>query len=207
MPARDPEATRDLLLHAAYDEVYRNGVAGTSVDAVLARTRMTKGALYHHFEGKKALCRAVIDEVVRPKIVAQWVEPLRDTSDPVGALQAVLRRVVKEPPERALDRGCPLNNLAQEVSGTDEDLRADVQQLYELWIGGVRDALRRGQRAGTVRDDVDAEKAANFVVGAIEGALTLGKTSRSAAVLGGNLEVLGSYLESLRPSPARTRRR
>jgi len=206
MASRDPEATREHLVQAAFQEVYEKGVKGTSMDAVLERTRVTKGALYHHFDGKKALCRAVIDEVVRPMVLSQWVSPLAGTTDPIAAVKDTLRRAVDSHCERTLQHGCPLNNLAQEVSGADGELRAEVQRLYADWIGALRDALSRGQGAGKVRADVEPEAIARFVVGAIEGAITLGKASRDAKVFAGNLEMLAAYLDWLRPV-ARPRRR
>lgn len=38
------------------------GYAGTSLDEVVARARVTKGALYHHFAGKQGLFEAVFDQ-------------------------------------------------------------------------------------------------------------------------------------------------
>ncbi|HTD14255.1 MAG TPA: helix-turn-helix domain-containing protein, partial [Chthoniobacterales bacterium] len=55
---RDPEGTRQSLLQAAFREVYRYGFQSAGIDAILAATNVTKGALYHHFESKEALGHA-----------------------------------------------------------------------------------------------------------------------------------------------------
>ena len=207
MGARQPQATREQILQAAFQSVYEHGLFGTSLDSVLARTRVTKGALYHHFECKQALGRALIDEVVAARVRATWVEPLIGTRDPIAKLQGLIRAVAKEVPEEMLRFGCPLNNLAQEISALDEQLRARVKAIFSGWVEELQRALRRGQRVGTVRADVEVERAAVFVVGAIEGALSLGKTTRDGGVLRCALEELATYLESLRPArPARTPR-
>ena len=200
MTARNPAGTRQQLLQAAHREVYEKGIAAASLDAVLDRAHVTKGALYHHFDGKKALCLAVIDEVVGPMVLDNWAAPLRTTSDPVSAVQELIRGVGASAPADVLRFGCPLNNLAQEVAAIDDDLRAGVYRVFAGWVAALRDALARGQGAGTVRPAVDPEKVARFIVGAIEGAISLAKSARDAGVLRGNLEVLDSYLESLRPS-------
>jgi AcrR family transcriptional regulator len=57
------EATRRAVLDAARSLFGRQGYAQTSVDQIAAAARVTKGAVYHHFSGKEALCRAVYDEV------------------------------------------------------------------------------------------------------------------------------------------------
>lgn len=53
------EATTAALVGAARELFAQDGYAATSLDAVVARAGVTKGALYHHFEGKRELFAAV----------------------------------------------------------------------------------------------------------------------------------------------------
>lgn len=57
------EITRRELIVAARALFSRRGYAKTGVDEIAARARVTRGALYHHFRGKKELFRAVFEEV------------------------------------------------------------------------------------------------------------------------------------------------
>jgi len=57
------EATRRAVLDAARTLFGRQGYEQTSVDEIADAALVTKGAVYHHFEGKKALFRAVYAEV------------------------------------------------------------------------------------------------------------------------------------------------
>jgi len=59
------EATRRAVLAAARSSFGRKGYTQTSIDEIAAAARVTKGAVYHHFAGKKALFRAVYSEVER----------------------------------------------------------------------------------------------------------------------------------------------
>ncbi len=56
-------STKLALVDVAEDLFTRQGYASTSLDAVVAGARVTKGALYHHFTGKQALFEAVFDRV------------------------------------------------------------------------------------------------------------------------------------------------
>lgn len=205
MASRQPQVTREQIVQAAFQAVYEHGLSATSLDAVLARTGVTKGALYHHFDGKQALGAALIDEVLAPRIRKTWIEPLLGSRDPVGALQRLLREQGREPSDRMLRYGCPLNNLAQEISALDERLRGRVEAILRGWVDALREALRAGQAAGAVRPDVDPRQVATFVVGAIEGGLSLGKASRDAKVLRAAFGELAAYLETLRPGAAARR--
>ena len=57
------EATRRAVLAAARASFGKKGYAQSSIDEIAAAARVTKGAVYHHFAGKKALFRAVYSEV------------------------------------------------------------------------------------------------------------------------------------------------
>ena len=57
------DATRDALVEAARQLFGTQGYADTSLDAIVRRAGVTKGALYHHFSGKESLFRAVYEVV------------------------------------------------------------------------------------------------------------------------------------------------
>lgn len=203
---RDPDATRDKLLSAAFEEIYRRGFQAASLDTILARAGVTKGALYHHFPDKAALGYAVVDEVVKGLLLKRWGVLAPVTGDPVSALQQVLRARAAGLTTREVELGCPLNNLAQEMSPLDQRFRKAVSATFDIWTRSVAKALKRGQTEGTVRRDLDVRKVAGFVVASIEGSFGLAKGAQSAALLRSNLAVLSSFLESLRATKRQTRK-
>jgi TetR/AcrR family transcriptional repressor of nem operon len=199
--ARDPDVTRDKLLKAAFEEFYRRGFQAASLDTILARAKVTKGALYHHFPDKAALGYAVVDEVVKGLLLERWLGPLQQfTGDPLTALQKTLQHRATHLGPHEIELGCPLNNLAQEMSALDERFRRAVNATFEAWKDGFAQALARGQAKGTVRRDVDAGRVATFVVAAIEGSTSLAKSAQSASMQRSNLKLLSQFLDGLRPN-------
>ena len=203
---RQPDVTREKLLMAAFEEMYRRGFQAASLDAILAQAGVTKGALYHHFPDKAALGYAVVDEVVKGFLLERWLGRLAPVGDPVTSLQRVLRHRADTLTPGELELGCPLNNLAQEMSPLDERFRRVVNATFESWRRGFARALERGQVEGVVRRDVNAREVAAFIVAAVEGSYGLAKSAKSAPMLRANLELLNDYLESLRAGPNRRRR-
>ena len=59
------ERTREALLEHARVELTERGYAATSIDAIAAAARMTKGAVYHHFKNKRELFAAVYESLAR----------------------------------------------------------------------------------------------------------------------------------------------
>lgn len=197
-----PQDTRRKILDAAFEEFYRRGFQAGSVETIVTRAGVTKGALYHHFQDKTALGYAVVDEVVREPLLAAYLDPLEaGEGDPLSALQEVLRRRADHFQDTGITLGCPLNNLGQEMSPLDEGFRARVAATLDAWTEAFADVLEQARQRGLVRPDVDARRVARFVVAAVEGAFGMAKNADSVDVLRSNLEVLADFLETLRAAP------
>ena len=78
----DPCGTRDKILEVARSQFARNGYHGTSMDAIVKDTGLSKGALYWHFDGKSDLFAAVLRREVE-KIIHSHVEALRGNEQDV----------------------------------------------------------------------------------------------------------------------------
>src|SRR5579862_3917908 len=103
---RDPERTRKRLLQAAFQEIHRSGFRSADLDAILAKAGVTKGALYHHFDNKEALGYAVADEIIAGKVYQKWVQPLRNTENPIDVLIRIFRSESLK--REDVQRGCYL---------------------------------------------------------------------------------------------------
>lgn len=200
---RDPARTRQRLLQAAFQEVYHSGFQGSDLEAILDRAGVTKGALYHHFENKEALGYAVVDEVLATRMRDKWLRPLEHARNPIDALARIVQSTSTKP--EWLRGGCPMNNLAQEMSPLDEGFRKRLAKLFSGWYDGIAAALREGQKRGLVRSDVDPNERAIFLVAVYEGYLSLAKNSQDARVLRAGKRMLILHLESLRPSAGQKR--
>jgi hypothetical protein len=88
------------------------------------------------------------------------------------------------------------------MSPIDEGFRERINSVFRLWRTKFEVAFHAGQKAGTVRPDVEVEKLAAFVVASFEGIVGLGKNEQSLELVRSTLDVLLDYLETLRPQPA-----
>lgn len=202
---KNPDQTRQLLLSTAFHEIHRHGYQAAGLDAILKGAGVTKGALYHHFANKHELGVAVVDEVLAPWIRSTWILPLEQSENPVDGLLESLRSVIACTDAETVECGCPLNNLAQEMSPIDEDFRERLENIFCDWRDAISAALARGQSAGHVKKDVDPEICAAFIVAAFEGAIGSVKASRSLPLARRIVHGLEQYIESLRPPRRRTK--
>ena len=196
--SRDPERTRERLLKAGFQEVYRSGFQSASIDTILAAANVTKGALYHHFESKEALGHAIIDEVVSTFLRNRWLLPLQQSEekDSIDALIDIVEAIPAQP--RDVKGGCPLVNLAQEMSLLDEQFRTRLRAMFHAWQEAVAMAFRKGQSQGTVRRDLVPGEAASFLIAMVEGYEVLAKNAQDVKLWNEGIRNMVGWLQSLR---------
>ncbi len=197
--AKQPKATRRLLLEATFEQLYRHGFHGTSISAILEKSGLTKGALFHHYPSKKALALATLEQIITPLIYERWLEPLEQPGNPVDILQELFRQLearmtVGDLGDQALLLGCPLGQLAQEMAPLDEDFREGCDQVFAMWREGLAGVLAQGQQQKQVRDDVDVNAVARFLIAAVEGSIAM---ARQAADIDSARTVLRQCSEHL----------
>jgi AcrR family transcriptional regulator len=194
---------REALLDAAFDEMYLHGFSATGIEVVLAASGVSKGALYHHFGNKQGLGYAVVEERVRPLVRERYIQPFMESSDPTEGLRRMGQRMEEELMKTGiLQRGCPVNNLIQEMSGVDEGFRQRLAAILQEWRDTIADGLRRGQAAGTVNPEADPEKAATFMVATLMGAVGFAKNAQDLLPFDFCRSALDTYIETLRPKIA-----
>jgi AcrR family transcriptional regulator len=197
-PTRSPEITRRKILQAAFAEFYQHGFQGGSLNRIVEAAQTTKGALFHHFEDKNDLGYAVVDEVIEPLLRKRWIEPLTDSANPVADLKRLFRQHIREDIETGyLVQGCPLNNLAQEMSPLDEGFRRRTDQTYALWRKCWTSSLTRSVKAGQLRKEVSPRQVATLLVAAQMGIWGSAKNSQSGELMRQAGKAVCAYLDSL----------
>jgi len=188
------EETKAALLSAARGLFGENGYAATSLDEVVTRAGVTKGALYHHFEGKAQLFQAVYEQVKRElsdEVVQVFLEP-----DPWQALLAGSRLMI----EAQLDPAVRRIVLHDARSVLDWERIRAVETRYGTV--GLRGVLRRAVRVGAI-DPQPLRPLALLLSGAIaEACFYVADADDSAAALDEAEALVGRLLEGLRPRAA-----
>src|ERR1700688_2949242 len=91
---RDFEKTRQEILRVAFVEVFSRGFQGVSVDDIVKKTSLTKGAFYHHFPTKLDLGYALVDDVIKPMIIDRWIRPLKNFKNPLEGILSQMEKLI-----------------------------------------------------------------------------------------------------------------
>jgi TetR/AcrR family transcriptional regulator, transcriptional repressor for nem operon len=198
---RDPESTRTGILRAAFDEIYHHGFQGTSVNQIVAKTDVTKGAFFHYFPTKNDLGYALVDEVLKEMILQRWIRPLAAYKNPVQGIITRFRKIIESTSDEDMTLGCPLNNLTQEMSSVDPVFREKLAAAMTLWIDENEKYLKKAQDDGYLKPHVNPRQAAEFVVMVEEGSYALVKNLRDRRLYWSLYDSLKQYLESISEKP------
>jgi len=179
----DPIGLRNRVLDVAARSFQSSGFAATSTHDLVCMAGVTGGALHHHFPTKKALALAVIGERVAAELGETWVATVRDASSAaVGILQAFDTVAAALDAQGAVS-GCPLGNLALELSLADADLRGALAREYRVWREAIADRIRCDREKGAASYAPDPEAFANVVIALFTGAMTIAKAEQDSTAL------------------------
>lgn len=180
--SNDPEGTRRKVLDAAAEAFQTKGYHATSIGDLVEAAGVTGGALHHHFATKKAIGLAVISERVSEAVEETWIRPVRGAASARQGVKSVFVAVADELDRQGFVRGCPLNNLAHELSLADPDFRAAISHVFRRWRSALADKIRADQQAG-MEERTDPDRFAALVVASYSGAMAMAKADQDAAVL------------------------
>jgi TetR/AcrR family transcriptional repressor of nem operon len=199
--------TRDLILDVATRLIHVQGYHCTSLDDVLRESGVGKGNFYYHFKSKEELGYAIIDRVMQAFLERTLGPAFDDTKgDPIIQVYRFLDHVLDNQRRRNCVGGCPIGNLASELSDVHEGFRRRLAGIFAQWRAKLTEALSRGQLSGRVRADLEPSDLAQFLVAALEGAILLTKVTKDIAIMGRCVEQLkqhvGLYAMQVEPIPS-----
>jgi AcrR family transcriptional regulator len=180
----DPEGTRNRVLDVAAASFQRHGYSGTSVHDIVRDAKISGGALAHHFPTKKAIALAVIGERVAAEIGSTWIEKVEAAPSVAAGILQVFEDVIAQLEGAARITGCPLNNLALELSLADKDFRGAIAKEYDAWRKAIQRRIETEERSGGAAYAAgDAAGFATYVVAVFSGAIAIAKAEQRTAPL------------------------
>ncbi|MCP4898662.1 MAG: TetR/AcrR family transcriptional regulator [bacterium] len=147
---RDPERTRATILDGAEEVFLEKGFGNASMSEIARRAKVTKSLIHHHFGSKEELWREVkfrrfTEYAERQMAMLKSAGP----ADDVGLLRDSMKfyfYFLRDNPQ--LVRILAWMFLERD---TEECIHKD-RELITLGV----ERIREGQKAGKIRDDVDA---------------------------------------------------
>jgi TetR/AcrR family transcriptional regulator, transcriptional repressor for nem operon len=192
------DATRLTILKKAFELIYSRGYQTTSIDDILATTKVTKGAFYYHFKNKDEMGVAIINELMKPILTSSFIEPLKNDGDPLDAIYQLMHHLLMENDFLKVEYGCPAANFTHEMAPWNTKFSKALDEITRQWIKIMVAAIEKGKKNGFVNAGTNAKQVALFVMSGYWGIRNYGKLENSKKAYLPYLKELKSYLETLR---------
>ncbi|OBG37998.1 TetR family transcriptional regulator [Mycobacterium alsense] len=159
-------ATRRRIIEGAATEIRVHGVAQTTLDDIMSRTRTSKSQLFHYFPGGKEQLLLAVAEY-ESQMVLDDQQPHLSVLTSWAAWQRWRDAVVAR--YRRQGQNCPIAVLMSEIGRTTPGAQAVTAELMAKWHGAIVTGIREMQEQGKVAGRVDAERAAAALLAGIQG--------------------------------------
>ena len=173
-------ASRERIVQRAAELFAERGIAGTSLDEVLAAAGAGKGQFYHYFRSRDELAAAAVEQRCA-QVVTGLTQALGGVSS-LAELEQALAGFIAGFEQMGLP-GCPIGTLATEVAGRNEAARLQAAAGFDAWERLLADALARMRQRGELRADAPPAMLATGLLASIEGGMVLSQTRRDVTPL------------------------
>ena len=148
MPDRASRNTKGKIITAAWKLFYEQGYENTTVDAIIAQAKTSKGSFYHYFRGKDALLGTLA------YLFDEKYEELMETMDPaLGSFEKLL--FLNNELFTMIENGISLDLLARLFSSQlitkGEKSLLDRSRLYYRLLAKI---IQEGQKNKELRSDI-----------------------------------------------------
>lgn len=187
--------TRQRIVAAAAELMFDNGVAETTLEDIRAAAGVSGSQVYHYFEDKQALVRAVID--FQTDAVLDTQDEHLDRLDTMPGLRAWRDFLVEHQRRLGCRGGCPIGALGAEVAETDAAARLAAARGLHRWEGRIRDGFRTMHARGDLPAGTDPNDLALAMLAVLQGGLLLTQLQRDTRPLEVALNAMLDRIQTL----------
>lgn len=187
--------TRDRIIEAARTLFLRQGYTATGIAQILREADARSGSLYYFFPTKEDLLIAVLEryvDMLGPMVMQPVFDRVRDPIERVfGVLDGYRRMLLMT----ECSQGCPIGNLALEMSEHSPAARSLIALNFSNWRQAIEQCLEAA--ADRLPPDVDRAALAGFVLTVMEGGVMQARTYRSIEPFEQAVAMLRDYVDRL----------
>jgi AcrR family transcriptional regulator len=175
------EKTKLFILETASPLYNVKGISGVSIDDVLEATKLTKGCLYGHFNGKDDLSEQVVDFSL--KKMSQKLAGIVSQGKTAKEKIFLYLDFHRDPLDTYISGGCPIFNTAVEADDHFSSIKTKVATVLKSSLQGISTILKDGIANGEFSKELNADVFAFKILSAVEGAIVISRTIDSKKLM------------------------
>tara|TARA_R110001583_G_scaffold59697_1_gene177513 strand:- start:96763 stop:97359 length:597 start_codon:yes stop_codon:yes gene_type:complete len=190
-------ATMQRMQATGLEVFYSQGYYNTSVDDILKKLELSKGAFYYHFESKEDFFVQIIQNLLARKMYSSLIEPIEGHENPLNLITECFDEAMETAVHNEMDFGCILSNFLTEFNGKNEVIMHHLNEIVTVWEVNLISTLQKGKFNGHLDRHVDCEAVATFLMSSYFGIRTLMTGSSPSAKKYRFMTQLRMYFKSI----------
>lgn len=197
---KDGLATREKILDSAGQLIMESGYGGTTVDEVIERSSITKGAFFHHFKSKEDLAHALVARYAENdiRLLDDIIKMSEERStDPVHQLLGVVDIYIEFLEKDPHPQGCMYAAYCYESGLLSAPTLQPIQNALYHWRKRITEKIEAAARKRPIRSDVNVPDLADCFLSTFEGGFVLARTLNDPPIIVRQLRQFRHYLAAL----------
>ncbi|MBC2840139.1 TetR/AcrR family transcriptional regulator [Robiginitalea sp. SC105] len=197
---RDGKPTRDKILAESKALVFEYGFSGTSIDQILERTGITKGAFFYHFKTKNALAKALIDvfaeeDIHHMNLALEKTAALRE--DPKVRLLQFIQEFIDMMSGQGEPYSCLYASYLYEPQQFDKETLDTIRDTILTWRTTMNKLITEVLEKYDTTSQVDLKSLSDHTFVIFEGAFIVSKALAGRDQTADHLTHLKNYFDIL----------
>ena len=168
--------TRIRILNAARGLYSSHGSDGTTLDDIITASGVTKGAFYHYFKSKEALCIDLIE--LAAKEYTELIEGIDPCLGPLDKLKELVR-LLDELNSNGKWVNCKLIlRLSADSDQGHPEMKEKLRGFWHWYTKVFEEIITECQKAGELTNNIDAHTQTKMIMSLIAGAITFERIDR-----------------------------
>lgn len=181
------EQTRERILEIAQDAVLHKGLAGTSLDEIIAEAGITKSGFFYHFKDKNDLAKALLQRYLDTEwavfdVLFKQADDLSE--DPLHSFLIFLKLMADMMGDLPNGHpGCLIASYVYSDQMFSRDVREMTTEGHRIWRRRFRERLDRIAARYPSRIEINLDDMADMLSAVADGGIILSKSLSEPGVL------------------------
>ena len=188
-------SNKDIALQSAFTLFLTKGFQATSMDDIVAHSKVSKTNIYYYFKSKEELLLTTVDQLISH--YEQRINQILSHSDTtvLEKLEALLIILTDNTEQNNYLGGCPFLTLYTQTPLEAIEVRDRIKSFFEQQFQAVELILAEGIAKQELKTELPVKQTAALIVSSIEGALFLAQASNNPDIIKAVYPVLASLLK------------
>lgn len=180
----DKEEKKQAIIAKSGDIMYLKGYNATGVQEIADAAGIPKGSFYNYFENKEQFAIELMECYCQTGCDSMDAIFSMKELTPLARISLMFDNMIEHfTREEKFTKGSFIGNISQEMGDMSKPIAIAAEDSYKRMVGHLKSILQEARDAGEIKDSLDIDKVANFILNSKEGAMVRMKASKDSAPL------------------------